>query len=330
MSDNKNQHKIIRVPYEQSPVRIDKFLAATFPDLSRSYLQMLIQSGLVLMNEMPVKASEKVIPEAEINIELEARPQPDIVPEAIDLDIVFEDESLIVIDKPPGMVVHPALGNWSGTVVNALMHHYKSNLSTLSGDDRPGIVHRLDKDTSGLMVIAKNDIVHAALAEQFAEKSAGRLYKAVVWGIPLLQDQKIESFIIRHKKDRKKMTVSDTEGKWAVTHMHVAEEFERVASLCEFKLETGRTHQIRVHAASVGYPVLGDYTYGGRRQGMTGMSQERVALGVEILKNFKRQALHAFQLTFTHPASKKEVSFQADMPEDMNWLIKKLRDFNRG
>ncbi|KAA3611360.1 MAG: RluA family pseudouridine synthase [Calditrichaeota bacterium] len=327
MSDNPNPEIEILVPAGQESVRVDKYLAERLPDVSRSYIKILIQKNNILKENRPMKASEKIAPGDQIKVILEERPQPDILPEEIYLDIIHEDESLIVINKPAGMVVHPAVGNWSGTLVNALVHHYQNNLSTLSGESRPGIVHRLDKDTSGLMVVAKNDIVHAALSRQFADKTAGRIYKAVVWGIPEKITQTIESFISRNLRDRKKMTVNEGEGKWAVTHMTLVEHFGNLAGLCDFKLETGRTHQIRVHTASIGHPVFGDPTYGGRRRGLTGLSQERVVFCTKLLKDFPRQALHAFRLSFSHPVLKKEVTFEVDMPEDMKKLVEQLRQF---
>ncbi|MCB9504366.1 MAG: RluA family pseudouridine synthase, partial [Deferribacteres bacterium] len=231
-----------------------------------------------------------------------------------------------VVNKPAGLVVHPAVGNWSGTLVNALMYHYNS-LSTLSGETRPGIVHRLDKDTSGLMVVAKNDFVHAELSRQFADKSAGRIYQAVVWGVPAKEKQTIEGFIARNVRDRKKMMATADGGKWAVTHMSLIESFANMMSLCQYELATGRTHQIRVHTASIGFPVFGDPTYGGRKQGMSGLNQEKAAFAAGLFKEFKRQALHARKLSFYHPVQEKMVTFESELPADMRKLIEQLRDF---
>ena len=326
MPENQTSEILIEVSENQPSLRIDKYLAGKLPGASRSYHQLLIQHGLVSRAGKTVKASEKIEPGDKISVILQARPQPDVQPENIPLDIIFEDESLVVINKPAGMVVHPAVGHWSGTLVNALVYHYRKKLSTLSGETRPGIVHRLDKDTSGLLVVAKNDVVHAALSKQFSKKTARRVYRAVVWGIPKLPKQTIESYIARHGRDRKKMMASEQDGKWAVTHMQLVETFASVASLCEFKLETGRTHQIRVHSASVGHPVFGDPTYGGRRHGLNGINQKNAGIVAGILRDFKRQALHARELSFVHPALQKEVHFQTELPEDMQALITRLRN----
>ncbi|KAA3660539.1 MAG: RluA family pseudouridine synthase, partial [Calditrichaeota bacterium] len=292
MLENQPQEVNIRVQPEQPTLRIDRFLADHLPGVSRSYIKILIQNGKVTCAGKSVKASEKINPGDIITVQLEARPQPDIQPEKIALDIVQEDDALLVVNKPAGLVVHPAVGNWSGTLVNALAYHCNT-LSSLSGETRPGIVHRLDKETSGLMVVAKNDVVHAALSQQFSEKRAGRIYQAVIWGIPALHQQKIESFISRNSRDRKKMMASAEGGKWAVTHLSVIEPFSTLASLCEFILETGRTHQIRVHSASIGHPVFGDSIYGGRKHGLGGLSQEKAIFTAKLLIEFRRQALHA-------------------------------------
>lgn len=325
MPENQASEILIEVPATQSPLRVDKFLAGQLPGASRSYIQILIQNGLVSRAGKTVKASEKIEPGDEISVILQPRPQPDVEPEYIPLDIIYEDESLVVINKPAGMVVHPAVGNWSGTLVNALVYRYQKKLSTLSGDTRPGIVHRLDKDTSGLLVVAKNDVVHAALSNQFSKKTAGRIYQALIWGYPKLPQQKIESFIVRNVRDRKKMMATEQDGKWAVTHMKVIENFRRIVSRCEFRLETGRTHQIRVHTASIGHPVFGDPVYGGRKHGLSGLNQKNAGLVAGLLKEFKRQALHAHQLSFFHPVQQKKVRFHADLPEDMQNLISNLR-----
>ncbi len=325
MPENTTSEIIIEVDATQSPLRIDKYLAEKLPSASRSYIKILIQNGLVLRGGKTVKASEKVNPGEKLSVILQPRPQPDVQPENIPLDIIFEDDSLIVINKPAGMVVHPAVGNWSGTLVNALVYHCQNNLSTLSGESRPGIVHRLDKDTSGLLVVAKNDVVHAALSRQFSQKTAKRIYQAVIWGRPDLLNRKIESYISRNLRDRKKMMANKQDGKWAVTHMQVLEYFGSVASLCEFKLETGRTHQIRVHTASIGYPVFGDPTYGGRKHGLSGINQKNAAYIAGLLKDFQRQALHARQLSFFHPVENKDIYFEAEIPTDLQNLIAQLR-----
>ncbi len=321
---NLKQLEIV-VPKNQAPERIDKYLTHFLPDSSRSYIQILIQSENVLVNGHPVKPSHKILPEERILVKLKNRPKTEIVPEDIPLDIVYEDEDLLVVNKPAGMVVHPAFANYSGTLVNALLHHYQKELSTLGGEYRPGIVHRLDKDTSGLLVVAKNDHIHAALAKQFSEKQAGRRYIAVVWGRLPHDHQTIQTYLARSQKDRRKMVVVQEPGKWAVTHIKVLERFS-LATLIEANLETGRTHQIRVHMAYIGHPILGDATYGGRRHAITGLSHEKTAKAIALLKMMPRQALHAFELRFFHPSLQKEMSFTSPLPEDIQRLVEKLRE----
>ncbi|MFY9287664.1 MAG: RluA family pseudouridine synthase, partial [Alphaproteobacteria bacterium] len=237
-------------------------------------------------------------------------------PEAqdIELDVVFEDKDLLVINKPAGMVVHPAPGNRDQTLVNALLAHCGKSLSGIGGVARPGIVHRLDKDTSGLMVVAKNDAAHQALTAQFSDRSLSRIYQAVVWGAPTPKTGKIEVPIGRHARDRKKQAVT-SRGKTALTYYTVLENFS-LASLVECKLATGRTHQIRVHLAHIKHPVIGDPVYGANKTRMKGN---------EELCTFPRQALHAAQLQFIHPRSKKSLRFLAKLPKDMADLLKALR-----
>jgi 23S rRNA pseudouridine1911/1915/1917 synthase len=243
-------------------------------------------------------------------------------PEAqdIDLDILYEDKDLLVINKPVGMVVHPAPGNRDRTLVNALLAHCGKSLSGIGGVARPGIVHRLDKDTSGLMVVAKNDKAHQQLTKQFADRSLSRTYQALVWGEPVPLVGHIEAPIGRHPRDRVKMAVVG-KGKPALTYYKVIESFGDLASLVECKLATGRTHQIRVHLAYIKHPVIGDAVYGGGRN--------RVGDAAKLLEKFPRQALHATQLQFFHPRTEKLMSFKAPLPKDMAELIKKLRPKNK-
>lgn len=320
MPEEETKTVSVVVPQHQEPERIDKFLTQFLPDCSRAYIQTLIASAHVLVDGRPVKASHKVMPHEKIEISLKRRPGSELVPQDIPLNIVHEDDDLIVVNKPAGMVVHPAYANYDGTLVNALLHHYKSGLSGLSGPDRPGIVHRLDKDTSGLLVIAKSDSIHAALAKQFARKQATRKYLAVVWGTPDPPAQSVRTFLARSEADRRKMTVVPDGGKWAVTHLQVQKVF-RLCALVELRLETGRTHQIRVHMSHLGHPVVGDAAYGGRRQALTGMNHADTAFAVRLLQAMPRQALHAYELKLFHPGVEKEKVFTAPLPEDMQNLI---------
>lgn len=246
-----------------------------------------------------------------------------IEPEDIPLDIFFEDEHLLVVNKPAGMMVHPASGIYSGTLVNALLHHTRE-LSAEGGDLRAGIVHRLDKDTTGLLMVAKTDQAHRRLAEQLAERTVRREYRAIVWGQFPADDGSIDSPIGRSRGDRKKMAVRLVEGRKAVTHYHIEEEFGVCSSLA-LKLETGRTHQIRVHLAHLGHPVLGDPKYGGRRKKLSGLSSPAREVGQELLKVMDRQALHAKLLGFTHPMTGTFMQFESDLPEDMETALKTLR-----
>jgi 23S rRNA pseudouridine1911/1915/1917 synthase len=246
-----------------------------------------------------------------------------IEPEDIPLDIFFEDEHLLVVNKPAGMMVHPASGIYSGTLVNALLHHTRE-LSAEGGDLRAGIVHRLDKDTTGLLMVAKTDQAHRRLAEQLAERTVRREYRAIVWGQFPADDGRIDSPIGRSRGDRKKMAVRLVEGRKAVTHYHIEEEFG-VCSFLALKLETGRTHQIRVHLAHLGHPVLGDPKYGGRRKKLSGLSSPAREVGQELLKVMDRQALHAKLLGFTHPMTGTFMQFESDLPEDMETALKTLR-----
>ncbi|MDQ7051556.1 MAG: RluA family pseudouridine synthase [candidate division KSB1 bacterium] len=324
MTEEIKKHLQIKIPRHQSPQRIDKYLAQHLPDISRAYIQYLIQTQSILVNGKPVKPSHKVVPSERIDVYLTSKPGPEVLPEDIPLDIVYEDEALLVVNKPAGMVVHPAFANYTGTLVNALLYHYQQNLSSLGGSDRPGIVHRLDKDTSGLMVVAKNDKVHAELARQFSEKTASRKYLAVVWGKLPHREQTVSNYLARSPKNRLKMTVVQEGGKWAVTHIRVIEQFS-LAALVEARLETGRTHQIRVHMAYIGHPVLGDPIYGGRRHAITGLSQDKTAFAVQLLRFMPRQALHAYELQLIHPLQGKDMIFEAPLPEDMQKLLAVLR-----
>ena len=311
------------VPRHKNKERLDAFLVRELPQVSRSKIQKLIKEEAVTVDKKAVKANHVVQPEEIIDVFIPKPPQKEIIPEKIPLHIVYEDEFLIVVNKKAGMVVHPAFGHSQGTLVNALLG-YNTSLSDINSIQRPGIVHRLDKDTSGLLVVAKNDFIHQELARQFKEKSVGRIYEAVVWGNLKKNSGTVTTQLARNKKDRKKISVSE-EGKNAVTHFSVLETFP-FASLLKLKLETGRTHQIRVHLSHLGHPVFGDHTYGGRGRQLGGLNRERIIIAKELLTMMTRQALHARTLEFKHPETHKIMQFDSQLPDDMQALIGRLRE----
>lgn len=298
--------KII-ITAEEQGLRIDRVLSSRFADITRSALQGLIEDGCVTKDGKPVKKKDKAVEGDCISVVMPEPRAVEIQPENIPLQVVYEDTDLIVVDKPRGMVVHPAPGNWSGTLVNALMYHCGDSLSGINGEIRPGIVHRIDKDTSGLLVVAKNDIAHQSLAAQIAEHSAVRQYYAVVYG-GLPEDRgTVNAPIARHKTDRKKMAVMPG-GRHAVTHYEVLERY-RGFTYATFLLETGRTHQIRVHMKHIGHPIIGDLLYGPKN--------DRWKLG--------GQCLHAGKLTLTHPTTGERMVFTAPHPEYFIQVLEKLR-----
>ena len=284
--------------------RLDRFLAGRELEVSRSHIQKLIESGCVLVNGRTAKANAKLREGDAVETEIPEAQELEILPEAIPLDILYEDSDVIVINKARGMVVHPAAGAADGTLVNALLHHCE-DLSGINGVIRPGIVHRLDKDTSGVMVAAKNDRAHVDLAEQIREKTAQRIYRAIVCGTIAEDRGEIRAPIGRHPTERKKMAVVPG-GKEARTLFRVVERFP-AHTLVECRLKTGRTHQIRVHMAYIGHPLLGDPKYGRKTLEIAG------------------QALHSCELSFTHPRTKERMTFAAEMPEDMKAILYALR-----
>lgn len=298
---------ITEVSAEYENERIDKFLAVLAPDSSRTAIQKLIEDGAVTVNGSVVNKKYKVNTGDEIIMrESELKPL-DSEPENIPLDIVYEDNDLLVVNKPRGMVVHPAPGNYSGTLVNALLYHCRDSLSGINGVLRPGIVHRIDKDTSGLLIVAKNDKAHMGLAEQIKEHSFTREYNAVICGHLKDFDGTVDAPIGRNPKDRKKMCVTDKNSKNAVTHYHVINEYDGYSHL-SLKLETGRTHQIRVHMAYTGHPVAGDPVYG---------SDKKSAY-------LNGQCLHAIKIGFIHPVSGEYLEFTSDLPDYFKQFLKKI------
>lgn len=291
---------------ETSGVRIDKWLSENIDELSRASVQKLLKEGNILINSGAVNKNYKLRKNDVIDINI---PDPvilDVLPQDIPIDIVYEDDDLLVVNKPKGMVVHPAAGNYENTLVNALLYHCKGRLSGINGVIRPGIVHRIDKYTSGLLIVAKNDNAHKHLAEQIKSHSFTREYCGIVCGRIKDHENTINAPIGRHKYDRKKMTVTDKNSKNAVTHYKVLKVFEKY-TLLKFKLETGRTHQIRVHMSYIGHPILGDDVYGKAFKGIDG------------------QCLHAKKIGFIHPSTGKYMEFDSELPEYFEKVLKKVK-----
>ncbi len=300
---------------EDAGQRLDVFLARHDDSLSRSQVPKALEAGRVLLNGKPPKAAVRLKAGDEILVQLPPPVLSEVLPEDIPLHIVYEDASLLVIDKPPGMVVHPGAGNRRGTLVNALLHHCR-DLSGIGGVLRPGIVHRLDKDTSGLMIVAKSDPVHRSLAAQFQTRRVEKLYLALVFG-DIKDEQGLVALPVgRHPVDRKKMSTRSRQGKNALTRWQVRERYG-VATLLAAAIETGRTHQIRVHLAALGHPVVGDRVYGNPRKVNEITDQELR----RRLKGMARQALHACRLAFLHPATGRDMVFKSPLPRDMGELV---------
>lgn len=310
---------------QQKEVRLDKYITSFIENATRTRVQKAIRDGYVMVNGKAEKSSYLVQPGDVVEISLPRPPSPEARPEKMELDIVYEDEDLLVVNKSAEMVVHPTFGNWEGTLVNGLLYHTGKNLSS-QGDEplRPGIVHRLDKDTSGLLVVAKNDRVHTALGKQFAGKEVNRTYWAIVWGRPPAEGT-IRGNIGRSRQDRKIMTLlPEGKGKPAVTHFRVLEYFDYLA-LLEIRLETGRTHQIRVHLQHEGYYVFGDSTYGGDTVRYGHNTGSRKRMFARLFRRMPRQALHAKTLGFHHPGKNEMVEFDSDLPDDFAEVLETLR-----
>ena len=276
--------------------------------MSRAHLQKLLKDGGVTVNDRPVKSSYKVAEGDKIQLDIPEAVEPEIVPEEMDLDILYEDKDIILINKPKGMVVHPAAGHATGTLVNGLMAHCRGDLSGINGVMRPGIVHRIDMDTTGVLIVCKNDQAHNAIAEQLKVHSITRKYYAIVHGVVKEDEGTVHAPIGRHPTDRKKMSINEKNGKDAVTHYRVLRRFRRFTYI-ECQLETGRTHQIRVHMASIGHPLLGDHVYGPAKCPFSGL---------------QGQTLHAGVLGIIHPTTGEYMEFQAPLPEYFETLLKKL------
>ncbi len=291
-----------------SGLRIDKYLSTVNEQLSRSYIQKLLKNGLVLVDGRPVKASYQVEEGEVISLDIPEAVEPEIEPEDMDLDILYEDQDVILVNKPKGMVVHPAAGHYSHTLVNGLMYHCKDQLSGINGVMRPGIVHRIDMDTTGVIIACKNDMAHNCIAAQLKEHSITRRYQAIVHGVLKDDTGTIEGPIGRHPTDRKKMSINYNNGKSAVTHYKVLKRFRQYTHV-ECRLETGRTHQIRVHMASIGHPLLGDLVYGPGKCPIPGL---------------QGQTLHAGILGFIHPRTGEYMEFTAPLPEYFVKLLNTL------
>lgn len=331
--DELYEHKTIVIDPGQSLIRIDKFLQEKLERTSRNRIQNAIEAGNIRVNNEIIKSNYKIKPGDILSVVLPTNPLniPDLRPENIPLDIVYEDEDLIVINKQPGLVVHPGVGNQSGTLINAILYHFQNHpFPVMKGNtpDRPGLVHRIDKDTSGLMVMAKNEFAMTHLAKQFYDHSLERSYVALVWGDVEHDKGTVNAHVGRHERDRMQMAAfpDGSKGKEAITHYHVLERFYYV-TLVECRLETGRTHQIRVHMKHVGHTLFNDARYGGDRILKGTMHQKYQALVNNCFTLLPRQALHAKTLGFLHPRTGKPMYFEMEMPDDMKACVEKWRIF---
>lgn len=293
---------------EDQQMRLDKYLSEQFPEQTRSYLQKLIKDGEVTVNGKNVKTGYQLSKGDEVCVNIPEPKELDVEPQKMDLDIVYEDEDVILINKPKGMVVHPAPGHTTDTLVNGLLYHCKDHLSGINGVARPGIVHRIDRDTTGILIVCKNDMSHNSIAAQLKEHSINRRYRALVHGNIKEDTGTVERSIGRHPIDRKKMAINEKNGKPAITHYTVLERFGNY-TLIECKLETGRTHQIRVHMTSIGHPLVGDEVYG----------------PAKCPFKLQGQCLHAMVLGFVHPRTGEYMEFSAELPEYFEELLRKLR-----
>ncbi len=309
------------VPQGQGKERLDLFLASRLPAVTRAKLKKLIDDHHITIDGLPTKAGHLVRSGEAILVSFPPANSGSIEPEEIPLTIIYEDEHLLIVNKEAGMVVHPAFANFSGTLVNALLAHCR-RLSSVGGDVRPGLVHRLDKDTSGLLVVAKDDLTHVGLARQLSERKMEREYRAIVWGHPRQKKETVQAALMRNPKDRLRMMIHP-DGKMAITHYQVLEELP-LTSYLQLNLETGRTHQIRVHMNSLGHPIFSDATYGGSAKQLAGLNQEKTQFGLHLLKTYTRQMLHARTLAFIHPISGELKRFESEIPADMQAMLDEL------
>jgi 23S rRNA pseudouridine1911/1915/1917 synthase len=326
------EHHRFKADPGQSLLRIDKFLSVRLENTSRTRIQDAANAGNILVNNIPVKPNYRVKPNDIVQVVLPNPPREiELIPENIPINIVYEDDDVIVVNKEPGMVVHPAYGNYTGTLVNALMWHFSNLPLFQTGELRPGLVHRIDKDTSGILVIAKNELALNRLSKQFYDRTTDRKYIALVWGIPEPPEGNITGNVGRSIRDRKIMQVfpDGSQGKTAITHYRVIDDFSYV-SIIECKLETGRTHQIRVHLSYIRHPLFNDEVYGGDKilKGTTFSKYQQFVRNCFTI--LPRQALHAKSLAFDHPVSGKRLFFDSELPDDMNQVILKWRSYISG
>lgn len=308
MQETKQNNEIsqeFEVSFEQEGERLDKYLALIYEKQSRSFFQKIIKENLVLVNGKAQKANYRISAEDTVSVTIPKAQEIEIVPEDIPLDILYEDEDVLVVNKPKGMVVHPSAGHYTGTLVNAVMYHCKESLSGINGAIRPGIVHRIDMDTTGALIVCKNDNAHVKIAQQIKEHSVTRRYRGIVNGVVKEDTGRIEGAIGRHPVERKKMAINEKNGKPAITHYKVLERFN-THTYMEFELETGRTHQIRVHMASIGHPLLGDTLYGSGKNPY----------------HLQGQTLHAMVIGFIHPSTGAYLEVEAPLPEYFQKLLK--------
>ena len=295
---------------EQEGERLDKYLSIIYPDVSRSFFQKLIKDNNIKVNDGVQKANYRIKMDDIVEVTIPDAVETAIVPEDIPLDILYEDDDVLIVNKPKNMVVHPSAGHYTGTLVNAIMYHCKDSLSGINGEIRPGIVHRIDMNTTGSLIVCKNDDSHVNIAQQIKEHSVNRIYEGIVCGIVKEKEGVIDAPIGRNPNDRKKMAVNEKNGKTAVTHYKVIAYLGDKYTYMQFKLETGRTHQIRVHMASIGHPLLGDELYGPAKC---------------PVKNLKGQTLHAKTIGFIHPSTNEYVEYEAPLPDYFINLLKKLK-----
>ena len=312
--------RTITVPEESAGARLDRFLASVLGDQSRSQIQRLIKEGRIRVGDREAKPNQAIKVGQAISIDIPAPVDPTPLPEPLPLRILYQDRDVIVIDKPAGMVVHPAAGHEGGTLVNALLHHV-TDLSGIGGEKRPGIVHRLDRGTSGLMVVAKNDRAHEALARQFRDREVEKEYAALVWG-EVMAGHRIDAPIGRDPANRKRMSAKARRSREAVTRIVRAEHLGRALTLVRVAIYTGRTHQIRVHLSAIGHPIVGDSLYGGVRR--------RVPGDLRAVAHLERPFLHAARLVFAHPEDGRRMQFESPLPDDLQRVLDELREQMHG